>query len=498
MELLEGELGEKALDEQHRNMRKAQAHLNEVPQPPYDANGMEGKGKGKDKKGKGGKDKDQPKGKPKGDGKKGGRTGYRNRDDDPKDTRAICPKFMTDQGCDKGGLCNLKHPTKVGKCLRCGAKGHSVAECLRPRRENPNRPTGGRAAGNPRGGRGRNGRGRGRGGNPRALNSEWVGDEEQPHQEGQDQGEYQYPDADHAQAEEEEYEEGTTWPEDGIEVPQADYAAAAAYGPSSFTAYLCPDIGGVSPVALLTTPDVKPMTPILDTGASHCLLPVSHLTADEAELASRVHLRVANGALTRALMYQNIIYATKVPRPLISVGQVTNSLNLTFLWHGGIPRLILTENGTPFEVIRATLWNSLPCVTENELKSLVEALTTFTLSSRVWLKADWEKALGIPSLRPLELSALPTEGKKDFQVTQVPEDEFANSILPVEIGSLSAVIHEATETMESTVIGDPVDALPRTDAMPSIVSKIRSPEQVVLSHRLPKQPTRTNVVTEDQ
>eukprot|EP00971_Amphidinium_carterae_P216824 4303961-Amphidinium_carterae.1 len=32
------------------------------------------------------------------------------------------------------------HHTKVGECLRCAAKGHSVAECLRPRRDNPNRP----------------------------------------------------------------------------------------------------------------------------------------------------------------------------------------------------------------------------------------------------------------------------------------------------------------------------------------------------------------------
>eukprot|EP00971_Amphidinium_carterae_P086591 1713551-Amphidinium_carterae.1 len=99
MELLEGELGEKALDEQHRNMRKAQAHLNEeVSHPPVeaDANGMDGKGKGKDKKGKDGKDKSKTKSK--GEGKKGGRTGYRNRDDDPKDTRPICPKFLTDSG----------------------------------------------------------------------------------------------------------------------------------------------------------------------------------------------------------------------------------------------------------------------------------------------------------------------------------------------------------------------------------------------------------------
>eukprot|EP00971_Amphidinium_carterae_P051742 1018616-Amphidinium_carterae.1 len=47
-------------------------------------------------------------------------------------------------------------------------------------------------------------------------------------------------------------------------------------------------------------------------------------------MATRVHLRVANGALTRALLYQNIIYAKRVPRPLVSVDQVTQSLGFTF------------------------------------------------------------------------------------------------------------------------------------------------------------------------
>eukprot|EP00971_Amphidinium_carterae_P146478 2903229-Amphidinium_carterae.4 len=77
---------------------------------------MEGKGKGKDKKGRVGKDK--PKGKPKGEGKPGGRPsvgspgGYRNRDDNPNDTRPICPDFLTDRGCNKTGLCTMRHPTK--------------------------------------------------------------------------------------------------------------------------------------------------------------------------------------------------------------------------------------------------------------------------------------------------------------------------------------------------------------------------------------------------
>eukprot|EP00971_Amphidinium_carterae_P068241 1351405-Amphidinium_carterae.1 len=104
-----------------------------------------------------------------------------------------------------------------------------------------------------------------------------------------------------------------------------------------------------NPTAYLTTPEEKTLTPILDTGASHCLLPVAHLTAEEVEMASRVHLRVANGTLTRALMYQNIIYAKRVPRPLVSVGQVTQSLGLTFHWSNGIPRLILHEEGESYE-----------------------------------------------------------------------------------------------------------------------------------------------------
>eukprot|EP00971_Amphidinium_carterae_P296283 5885156-Amphidinium_carterae.1 len=66
-------------------------------------------------------------------------------------------------------------------------------------------------------------------------------------------------------------------------------------------------------------------------------------------MASRVQIRVANGTLTRALMYQNIIYAKRVPRPLISVGQVTQSLGLTFHWSNGISRLILHEEGESYE-----------------------------------------------------------------------------------------------------------------------------------------------------
>eukprot|EP00971_Amphidinium_carterae_P082082 1623535-Amphidinium_carterae.2 len=57
IELLEGELNDKALEEQQRNMSKPQAHLNELPQDALGIRmGEKGKGKDKDKKGRGGKD----------------------------------------------------------------------------------------------------------------------------------------------------------------------------------------------------------------------------------------------------------------------------------------------------------------------------------------------------------------------------------------------------------------------------------------------------------
>eukprot|EP00971_Amphidinium_carterae_P285877 5676320-Amphidinium_carterae.1 len=70
-------------------MISSQGHYTDVPQPPGDPKGgkdKDGKGAGKDKKGKDKKGKD----------KRGNPSNYRNRDDDPSDTRPICPDFLTD------------------------------------------------------------------------------------------------------------------------------------------------------------------------------------------------------------------------------------------------------------------------------------------------------------------------------------------------------------------------------------------------------------------
>eukprot|EP00971_Amphidinium_carterae_P326555 6457424-Amphidinium_carterae.1 len=62
-----------------------------------------------------------------------------------------------------------------------------------------------------------------------------------------------------------------------------EYAAGAAYLDPPVVNY--PSHGG--PEAHLSRKPDTPLTPILDTGASHCLLPITLLTEDEINLASR-------------------------------------------------------------------------------------------------------------------------------------------------------------------------------------------------------------------
>ena len=45
---------------------------------------------------------------------------------------AVCKFFLTAEGCKFGDECKYKHPRTTGKCLRCGADGHSLSSCTRP------------------------------------------------------------------------------------------------------------------------------------------------------------------------------------------------------------------------------------------------------------------------------------------------------------------------------------------------------------------------------
>ena len=49
--------------------------------------------------------------------------------------KPICRDFLTDNGCPRGGQCTFQHPQTVGRCLRCGSTKHAVANCKKPRKD---------------------------------------------------------------------------------------------------------------------------------------------------------------------------------------------------------------------------------------------------------------------------------------------------------------------------------------------------------------------------
>ena len=165
-----------------------------------------------------------------------------------------------------------------------------------------------------------------------------------------------------------------------------DFAAACTFiTTSTFTPSFhhteCPDEDGF-------------LSPILDTGATHCLLPLSWMTNEQANSSKKIHLHVASGNKVRALLYSNIIYCATVTRPLISVGQMKSMLDLRFVWSDSCPLLLACLGGLTYVLLEATIFHNLPVITSHEMMALLEAVHTFTATGALWNAATWSEKLG--------------------------------------------------------------------------------------------------------
>ena len=133
--------------------------------------------------------------------------------------------------------------------------------------------------------------------------------------------------------------------------------------------------------------------PILDAGATHCLLPASWLGAAECEMAKRIHLKVATGTTVRALLYNNVIYAKSVTRPLISVGQLKGMLGLRMLWDDSSPVIVVCYAGKKYVLLQANVVHHLPLVSRQELKVILSTIHDFTVKGELWNIHKWSEAL---------------------------------------------------------------------------------------------------------
>ena len=136
------------------------------------------------------------------------------------------------------------------------------------------------------------------------------------------------------------------------------------------------------------------LPPILDTGATHCLLPLSWLTNEQSLSSKKIHLKVASGATVRALLYQNVIYCATVSRPLISVGQLKAMLDLRMVWDDSSPSIHACSGGLRYILMEASVFHNLPVITHHEMRVLLQAIDDFTRHGTLYNASTWSKKLG--------------------------------------------------------------------------------------------------------
>ena len=220
----------------------------------------------------------------------------------------------------------------------------------------------------------------------------------------------------------------------------------------------CPDEDGFLP-------------PIVDTGATHCLLPLRWMTNEQAGSCKKIHLHVASGSKVRALLHDNIIYCATVTRPLITVGQMKSMLDLRFVWNDSSPLLLACSGGLKYVLLEATIFHNLPVITSHEMMTLLEAVHTFTATGSLWNAATWSKKLGhklplyhwsAPS-HPIHLPHDDAAFTDDPQVTFSSMD--AVDLLEAAIGDTPPLLSSSSQVVPLQLSSSSSDPLPSSSVI---------------------------------
>ena len=194
---------------------------------------------------------------------------------------------MTDRGCPRGDQCTFAHPRKPGKCLRCGGINHDLPTCRRPPRDPKLNALNSSAKSKGSGGKGNPPpapkKGKGKGAAKAKAKSK-----AQPKSTSKGG-------ANAVWACEEIVEDASVSASASMAVLNSINATACTF----YTTFLPTFHSAANSDE--TTEDHPEYQPILDTGATHCLMPLSWLSEAECELAKRICLKVATGSIVRAL-----------------------------------------------------------------------------------------------------------------------------------------------------------------------------------------------------
>ena len=262
----------------------------------------------------------------------------------------MCRNFITAEGCQFGRKCRYYHPNN-GKCRVCGAESHlthQAKDCARPKETNkePEKP------------------------------------KERPKSKAKAGARVATVEAEAGSASQ---SSALTW---------ARAASDDCPGETSRTETAAVlEVADQLPTVMASKRSTEEREPLLDTGASHLLMNLDHLTEEQAAEAKRIHVNQATGSPKRALLLNGVIYAADVGRVLVSVGALKERLRLHFEWTGVDPMLILEDGQGRWELFRGGVDGRLPVLTQGQFKVLFRAYQDSFLGV-VWDRQRWVDELG--------------------------------------------------------------------------------------------------------
>ena len=206
------------------------------------------------------------------------------------------------------------------------------------------------------------------------------------------------------------------------------------------------------PTVMASKRSTEEREPLLDTGASHLLMNLDHLTEKQAAEAKRIHVNQATGAPKRALLLNGVIYAADVGRVLVSVGALKERLRLHFEWTGVDPMLILEDAQGRWELFRGSVDGRLPVLTQGQFKVLFRAYQDSFLGV-VWDRQRWVDELGGKDLTKAVAHVTVTLGATQVKNFEDAADQVLRHSIPATMSRTNLQDDRQVRPLKSQMFG---------------------------------------------
>eukprot|EP00971_Amphidinium_carterae_P305839 6077830-Amphidinium_carterae.1 len=138
---------------------------------------------------------------------------------------------------------------------------------------------------------------------------------------------------------------------------------------------------------------------LLDSGASHVIIPLETLTQEQRESSSTVSLSLASGKPQLSVIHEGEVCAPRVRRVLLPLGKLIRQCGLVVLWdRRGMNMVAPDKHDVHRLVVRPNLrQGGMPHVTQEQVEVFRNMLKKTRCASRTVRHEEWVEALSLDS-----------------------------------------------------------------------------------------------------